>query len=76
MKVVEIIGGGLSGLSLGVYLRELGVPVKDGGRQEVIPGTRFVVSLSVAWRDEVLQQMGIEGAFRGAMQAARGWHGG
>ena len=70
MKVVEIIGGGLSGLSLGIFLRKLGVPVKvvEAGSY---PRHKVCGEFVCGVADEVLQQMGIEGAFRGALRHER-----
>lgn len=67
MKTIEIIGGGLSGLSLGIYLRKLGVPVRilEGGsypRHKVCG--EFVCGVSV----QVLEQMGIREVFKSARQ--------
>ncbi len=65
MKKIEIIGGGLSGLSLGIYLRNLGVPVRivefgSYPRHKVCG--EFVCGVST----KVLEEMGIREIFKGA----------
>lgn len=67
MRQIEIVGGGLSGLSLGVYLRRLGVPVSilEGGKypRHKVCG-EFVCGVS----NEMLQEMGISEVFSRAIK--------
>ena len=67
MKKIEIIGGGLSGLSLGIYLRKLGVPVRiieSGGYPQHKVCGEFVCGVS----EEVLEEVGIWEVFKSARQ--------
>jgi len=62
MREIEIVGGGLSGLSLGIYLRRRGVPVRilEAGaypRHKVCG--EFVCGVS----NDVLDEMGISDVF-------------
>lgn len=65
MKKVEIIGGGLSGLSLGIYLRRLDVPVviyEAGSYPRHKVCGEFICGVS----DDVLNEMGISDVFEDA----------
>jgi len=65
MKRIEIIGGGLSGLSLGIYLRRLGVPVtifEAGSYPRHKVCGEFVCGVS----EDVLNEMGIIEVFENA----------
>ena len=62
MREIEIVGGGLSGLSLGIYLRKRGVPVRileAGGYPRHKVCGEFVCGVS----SDVLAEMGISDVF-------------
>jgi len=63
VKRVEIVGGGLSGLALGVYLRKLGVPVRivESGKY---PKHKVCGEFVCGVREEVLMSMGIDTVLR------------
>ena len=67
MKEVEIIGGGLSGLSLGIYLRKLGVPVRvlEAGSY---PRHKVCGEFVCGVGHGVLQEMGIAAVFSEALR--------
>lgn len=64
---MEIVGGGLSGLSLGIFLRRLGVPVRilEGGSY---PKHKVCGEFVCGVKDEVLVEMGIDGVLGGSVR--------
>ena len=70
MKTIEIAGGGLAGLSLGIALRRMEIPVlvREAGNypRHKVCG-EFVNGVTMA----TLQELGIDGIFKGALHHTR-----
>jgi flavin-dependent dehydrogenase len=66
MKTIDITGGGLAGLALGIALRKRGVPVRvvEAGSY---PRHRVCGEFISGLGDETIEALGLEGCFSGAV---------
>lgn len=67
LREIEIVGGGLAGLALGVYLRKLGVPVRilDAGSY---PRHRVCGEFVCGVLPEILADLGVDGVYEKALR--------